>query len=196
MSKKDYISDNLFTMRDRLRESTAAIREAAEQKKIPAQPADEPQQTVSEQPLPVQTCPESAQDRRMAEGMRAKQDLAGRLARDLAKTDSLIAIREQNLKELVRVRETLQTLEKNLNQVTPAGSAGLFAAETDRLRLEYFRICGTLDTLSANAAASAAGNNRDDLKKEDSALKAAWIIGGAILVGALLIAGITAKIFL
>ena len=193
MSKNDYISDNLFTMRDRLRESTAAIREAAEQKKVQEQ---SPENTPQASSAPQQTIPESTMDRRTKEGLQAKQDLAGRLARDLAKTDALIAEHEQKLKELTKVQASLQSLEKELAQLTPAGSSGLFAAETDRLRLEYFRICGTLEALATVKTAGSAGSERYDTKKENTALTAAWIIGGAILAGALILAGATAKIFL
>ncbi|MBQ4337503.1 MAG: hypothetical protein IJC34_09960 [Lentisphaeria bacterium] len=188
MSQKDYISDNLITMRDRLRESTAAIREAAEQKKT----QEEPQSTA--RPIPVA---ENVPDRRMAEGLRAKQDLAGRLARDLAKVCGILSSKEQQIRELQQVRDALQTLEKNLDQITPAGSAGLFAAETDRLRLEYFRICGALEALTANTAAGTGREaQQEESRKDKTMLTAAWIIGGTILAGAILIAAVTAKIFL
>lgn len=193
MSQKDYISNNLITMRDRLRESTAAIREAAEQKKMTNLPSDTPRQDLPPAD-PAAAAVESAADRRMAEGFRAKQDLAGRLARDLARVNGLLARQEQQVRELAKIRESLQTLEKTLDQVTPAGSAGLFAAETDRLRLEYFRLCGTLEALTFSGES---GRNKPaESRQEDTALKGAWIIGGAILAGAAVIAGITAGIFL
>ena len=191
MSQKDFISNNLFTMRDRLRESTAAIREAAEQKKITAS-ADAPVQNPSPA-APAAAGVTSAADRRMAEGFRAKQDLAGRLARDLAKVNGLLARQEQQVRELAAIRESLQNLEKTLDQVTPTGSAGLFAAETDRLRLEYFRLCGTLEALTVPGES---GSKSTEIRQENTALKGAWIIGGAILAGAAVIAGITAAIFL
>ncbi|MBR2643095.1 MAG: hypothetical protein IKD46_08200 [Lentisphaeria bacterium] len=187
MSKQDYISDNLITMRDRLRESTAAIREAAELKKTP----EEPQTADCKTPGA-----ENARDRRMTEGFRAKQDLAGRLARDLAKINGLLSCREQQIRDLQQVRDALLTLEKNLDQVTPTGSAGLFAAETDRLRLEYFRICGTLESLTAHSQTTTVREDMQDPRKDKTTLTAAWIIGGTILAGAILIAGITAMIFL
>lgn len=195
MSKKDYISDNLITMRDRLRESTAAIRDAAEQKKRNSLPLEE-STAVQTAETPVPAAPESAADRRMTEGIRAKQDLAGRLARDLARISSLLAEQESRVRSLHQVRESLQMLETNLDKVTPAGSAGLFAAEIDRLRLEYFRQCGQLDTLTASAAVPASNHYQDEIRKENSTLQGAWIIAGAIIAGTALIAAATAMIFL
>ena len=193
MSQKDYISNNLITMRDRLRESTAAIKEAAEQKKMSTLAADAPVQMPSASATAAAGT-ENAADRRMAEGFRAKQDLAGRLARDLARVNGLLARQEQQVRELAAIRESLQTLEKTLDQVTPAGSAGLFAAETDRLRLEYFRLCGTLEAL--NVSGEAGSSKSAEIRQEDTTLKGAWIIAGTILAGAAVIAGITAAIFL
>ena len=193
MSQKDYISNNLITMRDRLRESTAAIREAAEQKKMSTLAADAPVQMPSASATAAAGT-ENAADRRMAEGFRAKQDLAGRLARDLARVNGLLARQEQQVRELAAIRESLQNLEKTLDQVTPAGSAGLFAAETDRLRLEYFRLCGTLEAL--NVSGEAGSSKSAEIRQEDTTLKGAWIIAGTILAGAAVIAGITAAIFL
>ena len=85
--------------------------------------------------------------------------------------------------------------EAKLEQITPTGSAGLFAAEIDRLRLEYFRVCGTLDTfISGVEQADRSGGTA--FPREDMTIRSAWIIGGAVLAGAAIIAGITAAIFL
>lgn len=193
MSQKDYISDNLITMRDRLRESTAAIRETAEQNKNEL-PSEEGSRSAGS--VITQLTTDTPSDRRTQEGLRAKSDLAGRLARDLAKIHGMIAEQDRRSRELQKIREALQTLDKTLEQVTPANNDRLFAAETDRLRLEYFRLCGALDALTSGNAGNTTSGVRDEFKKENTTLQGAWIIGGAILAGAAIIAGITAMIFL
>jgi hypothetical protein len=131
----------------------------------------------------------------MEEGFRAKQDLACRLGRDQAKVATLITGTEQKLRNLQQIQETLQMQEAKLGQITPTGSAGLFAAEIDRLRLEYFRVCGALDTI-VSGVERVERSGREAFPKEDMTIRSAWIIGGAILAGAAIIAGITAVIFL
>lgn len=192
MAKNDYISDNLITMRDRLRESTAAIREAAEQKKNTVA-GDAHQPEVREEAPPQNTA--SLVDRRVTEGLQAKLDLAGRLAKDLAKISVILAGEERKIGELQKLEASLQTLSQTLEQTTPENFAGRFAAETDRLRLEYFRLCGALEALTASPG-STAGKKTEEHTGQNTDLRGAWIIGGAILIGAAVIAGITAAIFL
>jgi len=196
MARNDYISDDLITMRDRLRESTAALREAAEEKRN--RPPETAKGSVPAPAAPVQSADsaESGAARRQADGVRAKQDLSARIARDRARLEKLLEQTEARRTELRQAQDALAALDQALDRLSPLDPAGRFAADTDRLRLEYFRLCGTLDVL-------APAKDREDGRKTDTAeqtsgaslKQAAWIIGLTILAAAGIVAGVLAAIF-
>ena len=192
MSRNDYISDDLITMRDRLRESTTALREAAEEKRN--RPSETAKGSV---PAPAAApSAENAAVRRQADGVRAKQDLAGRIARDRARIGKLLEQTEARRAELRQAQDALAALDQALTRLSPLDPGGQFAAETDRLRLEYFRLCGTLDTLAPAAEREANRKNDAADRTSGAALKqAAWIVGLAVLAAAGVIAGVIAAIF-
>ena len=197
MAKNDYISDNLITMRDRLRESTAALREAAEQKRN--QPTAESAPAPENAPVPATSseyAPESAADRRLADGLRARQDLFTRIARDTARIEKSLETLDIRRNELRRAQDALKALNASLDALSPHDPAGRFAADTDRLRLEYFRLCGTLEALvSAHDADRTADKDADGRDLGRRMCAAAWILGLAVLAAAGIIAGVIAAIF-
>ena len=196
MAKNDYISDNLITMRDRLRESTAALREAAEQKRSqpPAESSAPLPETAPVSAAPPEYVPESAADRRLADGLRARQDLFTRIARDAARIEKSLETLDARRNELRRAKDALDALNASLEALSPHDPAGRFAADTDRLRLEYFRLCGTLDALAPAADCETARDDKDGTP-DDRLQKAAWIVGLAVLAAAGIIAGVIAAIF-
>ena len=188
MAKNDYISDDLITMRDRLRESTAALREAAEQKRAENTPG-------AAAPAPAPATDERV-DRRLADGIRAKQDLAVRLARDGARIEKLIAGLDARRAELQQAKDALAGLSAALDALSPLDPGGRFAADTDRLRLEYFRLCGTLDALAPQGEKENASEHaRIDRELAAKTQTAAWIVGLAILAAAGIVAGVIAAVF-
>ena len=188
MPKNDYISDDLITMRDRLRESTAALREAAEEKK------SRPETT--QEPVPAPHPADSPAARRQADGMRAQQDLASRITRDRARLEKLLEQTETRRTELRKAQDALTALDHALAELSPLDPSGRFAADTDRLRLEYFRLCGTLDALAPGAGRENDRETGAAAQAQNILLKqAAWIVGLTVLAAAGIIAGVIAAIF-
>ena len=189
MPKDDYISDNLITMRDRLRESTAALREAAEEKRNLPPPEREPVRAPEPPPSPMPS--DSAASRRQADGMRAKQDLSARLARDRARLEKLLEQTEARRGELRAAQDALDALDRDLSRLSPLDPSGRFAADTDRLRLEYFRLLGTLDALASAPAAADRGEPAGERQRQDAPLlAAAWIVGLTVLAAGGVVAAV------
>jgi len=174
--KNDYISDNLITIRDRLRESASAMRET-------------PVRAPAASPAPA---PEAAVSRRQEEGERAKLDLSGRLAHDLAEIEGDLEKLSKRSEALQQLQKNLVSLQEKLQAATPAALQNGFAAETDRLRMEYFRLRGTFDAWLRKTEDPVRGGT---FQPAGDSLADAWIIAGAIVLGAAMVAGVTAAIF-
>ena len=155
INRKDYVTDNLVNIRDRLRENTAARGFQVDQE--PAIPAELPEnpppvQTPVQTPkMPVQTSAPSFRQKRQEEGDRMRRDLELRLAHDLAELEVAIEQEEYSLKLKTDAHQRFAALQSRLAQCTEDALQTNFAPEIDRLRMEYFTIVGKLDALQENA---------------------------------------------
>ena len=99
INRKDYVTDNLVNIRDRLRENTAARGFQVDQESaIPAERPENPPPVQTPVSMPVQTPAPSFRQKRQEEGDRMRRDLELRLAHDLAELEVAIAREEYSLK--------------------------------------------------------------------------------------------------
>ncbi len=190
MNRKDYISDNLINIRDRLRQprpmpdSTTGTPAAPENTASPAPP--ERMSTAA----PPQT---RAAVRREADGMRAQSDLLNRIAHDAAELAGEAELAEQTLHDSRALRDLLLALEEKTGQLSPEKDGANFARNVDNLRLEYFRIAG-----KRNAMRRAGGHvpRGEETGRGREWLLPAVILAGAMLLSAILVAIAMAAVFL
>ncbi len=191
MNRKDYISDNLINIRDRLRQahplpdSAAAGSGPSDQTAVPSAPAPAPE------PVPVPV-PVAAAARREADGARARSDLLCRIAHDAAELSAGVETTEHMLRTYQSLRETLSALEEKAGRLSPESEGASFARSVDGLRMEYFRVAGRLDAVRRTAGSASRGG--DDRQSGTHLLPTA-ILAGAILISGLMIAVVVAAVF-
>ena len=152
INRKDYVTDNLVNIRDRLRENTAARGFQVDQEPaIPAELPENPPPVQTPVSMPVQTPAPSFRQKRQEEGDRMRRDLELRLAHDLAELEVAIEQEEYSLKLKTDAHQRFAVLQSRLAQCTEDALQTNFAPEIDRLRMEYFTIVGKLDALQENA---------------------------------------------
>ena len=152
INRKDYVTDNLVNIRDRLRENTAARGFQVDQEPaIPAELPENPPPVQTPVSMPVQTSAPSFRQKRQEEGDRMRRDLELRLAHDLAELEVAIEQEEYSLKLKTDAHQRFAALQSRLAQCTEDALQTNFAPEIDRLRMEYFTIVGKLDALQENA---------------------------------------------
>ncbi len=170
MNRKDYISDNLINIRDRLRQPRPVPETAAEP------PAAAERLTAP----PPQT---RAAVRREADGMRAQSDLLSRIAHDAAELETEAEAAEQTLRDSRALRDLLLALAEKAGERSPEKDGTGFAKSIDNLRIEYFRIAGKRDALRRSGGHAPRGEDAGHARRE-------WLLPAALLAGAMLLSAV------
>ncbi len=188
MNRKDYISDNLINIRDRLRQPRPMPDPAAESPTVPENPV------APATPERTTAAPQTrAAVRREADGMRAQSDLLNRIAHDAAELAGEAELAEQTLRDSRALRDLLLALAEKTERLSPEKDGAVFARNVDSLRLEYFRIAGKRDALRRNHGHPGGGDPAD--RSREWLLPVA-VLGGAILLAGLIVALAMAAVFL
>lgn len=189
MSRKDYISDNLVNIRDRLRQSPGAPEDSV----TPEEPAAAVAPEVEPAPLAAEPAPVSgAVVRREADGDRAKRDLQCRLGHESAAVETELRLLAERLEELGKLKVLFAETSRKLEETTPEKSGSLFAREVDMLRIEFFRLAGRREADTAPVPGKEA--NASSVSGRELLL-AGGMVAAAVLIGAVIIGGAIAVVF-
>ncbi|MGE4565499.1 MAG: hypothetical protein AB7F32_11560 [Victivallaceae bacterium] len=188
MSRKDYISDNLVNIRDRLRQSTGTAEEPA---------APEEAATVGSESVPTPSLAEPAPAaeavvRREADGDRAKRDLQCRLGHESAAVETELRLLEERIGELGKLKVLFAETARKLEETTPEKSGSLFAREVDMLRIEFFRLAGRRE---ADTAPVPGKEMNSSALCGRELLLTGGMVAAAVLIGAVIIGGAIAVVF-
>ncbi len=183
MSRKDYISDNLVNIRDRLRQPA------------PASPEEAAPTAEEAVPTPEQSAPaliSEAAGKREADGDRAKRDLQCRLGHESSAVETELKLLEERIVELGKLKVLFAETARKLDETTPEKSGSLFAREVDMLRIEFFRLAGRREADTAPVSGKASGSSPVPGRE---LLAAAGLVAAAVLIGAVIIGGAIAVVF-
>lgn len=191
MSRKDYISDNLVNIRDRLRQSAATPEDPV----TPEEPAAavEPEPVPAPEPSVPEPVPAAgAVVRREADGDRAKRDLQCRLGHESAAVGTELRLLEERIEELGKLKVLFAETARKLEETTPEKSGSLFAREVDMLRIEFFRLAGRREAETAPVHGKEAKVSPVPGRE---LLLAGGLVAAAVLIGAVIIGGAIAVVF-
>ncbi len=197
MAGKGFATDNLVTMRDKLKkyqQPAEARPEPTEQEEAPAAspppPAAAPASVTTSQSLP--TIPRASANRN-DETERTRRELEGRLHRDLNRLQCELETERIRLAEFERFQQTLATIHRELEAVIAAGPEDpLYAQKLDRLRLTYYQAAGRARAFESQAAPI---HHADPHATHNRSMKEALPVAIAILLGSAIVAGTLALLF-
>ncbi len=144
MARRDYISDNLVDIRDRLRQYAKPIETTAEDPRLdlPLRSAVPAVQPSPIRPVAAPAAPSSSVRTAVARGEefeRSCRDLQGRIGRDLAEVSAELELLGERQRELEKFRSVLNHVSEELARL-PAAPEQEKALE--HLRIEYFQASG------------------------------------------------------
>ena len=191
MAEKDFISDHLVNMRERLRANYEQLNRPAD-----GSPADSPHHPAPQSAVTATTALESPPSPRSSvrpgETEKIRRDLEGRIRRDCAETAA-------ELEELDRRRRELQNfltlLNEQVERLAERSSDDNDARELEAMRLKYFQAAGRAAAFRPAAPGPAASEPREPEKPFSRLMVEALPLGGAIVVAALIISGVLTLIF-
>ena len=174
MSRKGYISDNLYDMRDRFKRNHAEHIVAVPAQSVPAEaPAEIVAAPASAVLPPEQPCerqqnvvsprlPGLNDNREYGDHSRERRNLEGRLLRDLSFAEAESEKYSRKLEAAGAYRSVIAELLDELNTLdSSAKDAGSYAKELDILRIKYFHASGRFESENSmlTGKAESAGNN-------------------------------------
>ena len=179
MSRDRFISDNLYSMRERFKRNHEENISAST---IPEElmPAEKPAPAPAQEPVTVSRISGISTTNANSETVRDIRELEGRLLRDLSFIDAENEIAQQRNKTLSNFRETALNILDKLKQEQ------LDTKEIDRLRSAYFQAYGRFEAmfeLRKNQKSSSV-----ELPCPPAAPQAVWPVVVAILLSGGLVA--------
>lgn len=189
MSRDRFISDNLYSMRERFKQNHA------DRLPVPSSPEETPEtvtvQTDSPSPqtetVPAAgTAPATAEKPRHLPSLtadsgdretnRERRELEGRLLRDLSFIDTESALARQRTEAMERFRKVAAELLEELN------APELSSRRIDMLRIKYFQAYGSFE-----AALSRRDHSQGELLQAPAAPRSNWPMVTAMIVSAAIV---------
>lgn len=179
MDRKDYITDNLINYRDRLKNIDPAAIDNLDRKEERAE--------------------RKRSDRRAAEVDRLRQDLSGRIARDLGALEGELNRLDSRAAALREIAEAMRNRAAELAKLEPEQGEKEFSAAVNELRIAHYRDGGKLDALNQDAAGAHHRHSADKIRLRELALKGAaalWLPALAMIAAGGIVALTLALLFL
>ncbi len=183
MDRKDYISDNLVRMSDRLKQNAAA--------RYREEPA--------EADLSLSPRPASAVDnvtRREQDNLRSQRDLSARIAKECSELAAELELMEEKSAKLRLLKELYDKQLAALQELDPQTDGTMFGRNVDLVRIEYYRLSGRRNTLSGRESEEKiqSGSNVEPLSLR-GVMNAALVIAGAIVLAGFVLTAALAMVF-
>lgn len=193
MARRDYISDNLVDIRDRLRQYAKPIETTADdpQLDLPPRSAVSAPQPSPIRPVAAPVAPVSSPVRtavaRGEEFERSCRDLQGRIGRDLAEVSAELELLGERQRELEKFRSVLNHVSEELAHLPAAPEQG---KALEHLRIEYFQASGRAAAFGLRPGSVPPGTGgREPVEKSFGRLfLEALPIGFFLLAGAVILA--------
>lgn len=194
MARRDYISDNLVDIRDRLRQYAKPIETTADDPQldlpprsaVPA-PHPAPVTPVSAPAAPLPSAGRAPAAARNDEFERSRRDLQGRIGRDLAEVSAELELLGERQRELEKFLVVLNRAAEQLAHLPAAPEQG---KALEHLRIEYFQASGRAAAFGLRPGSVPPGTGgREPVEKSFGRLfLEALPIGFFLLAGAVILA--------